>query len=149
MKRNLLGYVLICLVICFLVPLTVFGQTNISSDTIIGKWLDKNLENGNTTIEFYKDKGKYFADIIDLKDKYKLDENNPYPVAYNRRLLGCTIIKDLEFKYGVWQHGTFYDPKSGKTYTCEVSMVNEDTLKIRGDIGVSFATISETLTRVD
>jgi uncharacterized protein (DUF2147 family) len=38
---------------------------------------------------------------------------------------------------GRWTHGTVYDPNSGKTYKGTITLVDHDTLKLRGYIGIS------------
>jgi len=54
------------------------------------------------------------------------------------------------FKYegkGRWAGGTIQDPNNGKTYRCIVTYVDENTLKVRGYIGVSLTGRTETWTR--
>jgi uncharacterized protein (DUF2147 family) len=36
-----------------------------------------------------------------------------------------------------WENGTIYDPENGSTYSCEINMTDENTLDVRGFIGLS------------
>ena len=80
----------------------------------------------------------------------EFDDRNPDPALRNRRLDGMTIMHGFEYDGdGHWKNGTVYDPNSGKTYRCSITQVDNDTLKIRGYIGVSLFGRSETWTRDD
>ncbi len=80
----------------------------------------------------------------------EFDEFNPDPALRGRRLDGLTIMTGFEYAGdGRWRNGTVYDPNSGKTYKCTVTLLDADTLKIRGYIGVSLFGRSETWTRDD
>ena len=54
-------------------------------------------------------------------------------------------FRHIEHK--VWDHGELYDPKKGKTYSGKCTLVNQDTLDLRGYIGFSFIGRSSTWTR--
>jgi uncharacterized protein (DUF2147 family) len=80
----------------------------------------------------------------------RFDEFNPDPILRSRALLGITIL--LGFDYAgdqVWKGGTIYDPNSGKTYKSTMKLINRNTLKVRGFIGVSLFGRSDTWTRDD
>jgi uncharacterized protein (DUF2147 family) len=48
---------------------------------------------------------------------------------------------------GLYDGGTIYDPKSGKTYSCKMTLKG-DKLDIRGFVGLSLLGRTETWTRV-
>ena len=80
----------------------------------------------------------------------RYDELNPDPALRERPLVGLTILQG--FKYdgeGRWSGGTIYDPNSGKTYKCTLTQVDNDTLKVRGFVGISLFGRSETWKRDD
>jgi uncharacterized protein (DUF2147 family) len=80
----------------------------------------------------------------------EFDDRNPDPALRDRPLDGLTIMQDFEYDGdGRWTNGTVYDPNSGKTYRCTITQVDNNTLKIRGYIGVSLFGRSETWTRDD
>jgi uncharacterized protein (DUF2147 family) len=80
----------------------------------------------------------------------EIDDLNPDPALRGRPLDGLTIMSGFEYDGdGKWTNGKIYDPNSGKTYKCTATLVNAETLKIRGFVGVSLFGRSETWTRDD
>ena len=76
------------------------------------------------------------------------DVLNPDPELRGRPLLGLTIMEGFApAGEGKWKNGKIYDPNSGKTYKCKLTLVDSDTLKLRGYIGVSLLGRTETWTR--
>ena len=76
------------------------------------------------------------------------DELNPDPELRERPLLGLTIMEGFTpAGEGKWKNGKIYDPNSGKTYKCKLTLVDSDTLNLRGYIGVSLLGRTETWTR--
>ncbi len=64
------------------------------------------------------------------------DRNNPDPTLQSRPLLGVRILHGLKM-VGMtkWSNGTLYDPRTGKTYSSKVKILDSDRLKITGCIG--------------
>ena len=51
---------------------------------------------------------------------------------------GLTILEGFSYQEeNLWSGGTIYDPNSGKTYKCKLSLNDDGTLKVRGYVGVS------------
>ena len=76
------------------------------------------------------------------------DEKNPDPGLRDRLLIGLNLFAGFEYEGdGRWSGGTIYDPNSGKTYRCIVTLVDGSTLKVRGYIGVPLLGRTETWTR--
>jgi uncharacterized protein (DUF2147 family) len=76
------------------------------------------------------------------------DDLNPDPALRNRLLLGLTIMDGFTHAGGgKWKSGRIYDPNSGKTYKCRLTLVDENTLELRGYIGFSLLGRTETWTR--
>ena len=76
------------------------------------------------------------------------DNLNPDPALRDRLLLGLTIMDGFTYAGGgKWKSGRIYDPNSGKTYKCRLTLVDEDTLELRGYIGFSLLGRTETWTR--
>jgi len=126
---------------------SVFAQ---SKDAIVGKWLNPS---GEGQIEIYKKGDKYFGKLAWIKEpningKPKLDVKNPNPALQKRSLLNLELLKDFVYEDGKWTNGTIYDPKSGKTYSCNMTMKGNDVLNVRGYIGISLLGRSETFKRV-
>lgn len=79
----------------------------------------------------------------------KRDAKNPDASLRDRKILGLAMLD--KFKYDgekTWNEGTIYDPKSGKTYNCQITLVepeppaNPDApkdpvkLNVRGYVGI-------------
>lgn len=83
-------------------------------------------------------------------EEREFDDRNPDPELRNRRLQGLTIMTGFTYGgNGRWKGGRVYDPNTGKTYKCTVTLLDANTLKLRGYIGVSLFGRSETWTRDD
>lgn len=128
--------------------LQVFAQKR---DDILGKWINPS---GEGQIEIYKRGEKFFGKLVWIKDpndengKPKTDEKNPNESLRNKPVLGLEILKNFEFNGGKWQDGTIYDPKSGKTYSCKLTLKEPNQLSIRGYIGVSLIGRTEVWKRI-
>jgi len=116
-----------------------------AADDILGNWLN---QEGTAKIHVFKAsngkfKGKYFGKIYWLKEptkngKPKVDEKNPDASKRNVEINGLIILNNFEFDADdkEWEDGTIYDPKNGKTYSCNITLVG-DKLNVRGYIGIS------------
>lgn len=121
-----------------------------SKDAILGKWLNSS---GEGQIEIYKKGEKYFGKLAWMKEpnvngKPKLDAKNPSTSLQKRPLLNLEILQDFVFEDGKWTDGKIYDPKSGKTYSCNMTLKGSDVLNVRGYVGISLLGRSETFRRV-
>jgi uncharacterized protein (DUF2147 family) len=138
----------IILMALFFATITAFAQ---SSDAIVGKWLNKDKD---AHIQIYKMGGKFNGKLVWLKNpnnehgKAKTDTHNPDVNLRGRALLGLEILKGFSFDSGEWEEGTIYDPKSGKTYSCKMTMSGNDKLNVRGYIGISLIGRTDVWTRV-
>ena len=84
----------------------------------------------------------------DEPDRATTDVHNPDPALRDRPLVGLEIFSG--FKYdgdGAWSGGFIYDPNSGNTYRCKITLLDPDTLKVRGFIGVALFGRTETWKR--
>lgn len=122
------------------------------ADAIIGKWLNPS---GEGQVEIYKKGDKYFGKLAwikfpnDANGKPKTDVKNPDGALRNRPELGLELLKNFTFDgENVYENGTIYDPKSGKTYSCKMTLDGKK-LKIRGYIGISLFGRSEVWSRVE
>ena len=111
-----------------------------SADDVVGVWL---TDGGKSKVEIYKKGDEYYGKIVWLKTPNyedgtpKIDKNNPEDELKNRPILGMLLLTDFEFDDDMWEDGEIYDPESGKTYSCEMTLEG-DTLHVRGYIGVSW-----------
>ena len=90
------------------------------------------------------------AGATDPADANRVDTLNPDPMMRSRSLLGITILDGFAYAgEHVWKGGTIYDPNSGNTYKSTMTLVDRNTLKVRGYIGVSLFGRSDVWTRDD
>jgi len=128
------------------------------ADAVLGQWL---TADGKAKVEIVKHGDVYDGSIVWLKEplypaddkqgmggKPKVDRENPDPALKTRPILGLPLIQG--FKYdgdNVWVDGTIYDPESGKTYSCKMTLMMDGRLKVRGYWGISLFGRSEIWTR--
>ena len=109
----------------------------------------------NSKIEISKtEDGLYVGHLVWLKDpnekdgKAKVDANNPDAKLRQKPLVGLQILFDLKYDgKDKYSGGKIYDPQAGKTYSSKAEMVNNNTLSLRGFIGIPLAGRTETWTR--
>lgn len=124
---------------CIGFSLNVWAQ---DGDKLLGVW---EPSNGKAKVKIEKIGEKYYGKIVWLKipndpetNLPKVDKNNPDEALRNTPLKGYRMLKDFVYKGdGEWAEGTIYDPESGSTYSCVIKMKDDNTLDIRGYIGIS------------
>ena len=127
---------------------TIFAQ---SADAVVGKWLNKD---GDAYIQIYKSGSTYDGKLVWLKNpkdetgKPKVDIKNPSANLKTRSILGLQLLNNFTYDDGTWEDGTIYDPKSGKTYSCKMTMNGNDKLNVRGYMGISLIGRTDVWTRV-
>ncbi|WP_019038597.1 DUF2147 domain-containing protein [Psychroflexus tropicus] len=127
----------------FLIAFCLISYIGFSQDAeaIVGVW---EPGHGKAKVKINKIDDKFYGKIVWLKEpidpstgEAKLDKNNPDESMQNVPLRGYRILKDFQYMGdGVWEEGTIYDPESGTTYSCVITMKDENTLDIRGYVGV-------------
>lgn len=110
-------------------------------DAVLGVW--KNGE-GTGLVQIIKKGDRYFGKIVWLKipnnpdGTPRTDVNNPEEKLRTQPLKGLENLRNFKFVgENKWEDGNIYDPKVGKDYSCEMKLVDENTLEVRGFIGVS------------
>jgi uncharacterized protein (DUF2147 family) len=137
-------YIKPALLLFILCSISAFAnaQSTVESDAIVGVW---ETGSGKARVKISKSGNYYYGRIVWLKDpidpetnKPKVDKNNPIDSLRQTPLLGLRMLKSFEFKStNLWEAGTIYDPESGSTYSCTINMADNNTLNIRGFIGIS------------
>lgn len=110
-----------------------------SENAIIGIWY--NTEK-TAKVEILKKGSAFIGKIVWLKDpnpggKPGVDKFNPDPKLKSRPLMGLNLLEGLKFDSGMWEDGTIYDPKTGKTYSCQLTLKSKEVLEVKGYIGFS------------
>ena len=110
-------------------------------DKIVGIW---ETGSGKARVKIIKSGNYYYGRIVWLREpnneegKPKVDKNNPDESKRQAPLLGMRMLAGFEFKgSNLWEDGTIYDPESGSTYNCKINLEDDNTMNIRGFIGIS------------
>jgi uncharacterized protein (DUF2147 family) len=136
------------LLLLMTITCAAFAQKN---DAILGKWVNPS---GEAHIDIFKKGEKYFGKIVWMKNPkdesgaVKKDINNPEASLQSRPILGLEMLKNFSYEDGKWTDGKIYDPKSGKTYSCNITQKDPNHISIRGFVGISLLGRSETWKRV-
>lgn len=134
---------------CALLLLTVGAATYAADDAparVVGNWLTE-PKDGVIEITQAAD-GTLQGRIVGGNEPGKLDSQNPDPAKRNQVLRGQVIMSGMKYGgAGKWSGGNIYDPKSGRTYSCNVELLANDTLKVRGFIGLALLGKTQMWTR--
>jgi uncharacterized protein (DUF2147 family) len=123
-----------------------------NSDAVVGKWANAS---GEAHVDVSKRNNKYYGKIVwlknpkDEKGNTKYDTKNPEVSLRNKPLLGLEILKEFVFDGQKWTDGKIYDPKSGKVYSCNITLQDDGNLNIRGYIGISLIGRSEVWKKIN
>ena len=87
---------------------------------------------------------KFCGIIVRLKEpldddgKLKHDANNPNKIFRDRSIIGLPLLANFVASTAgnVWEDGTIYNPEDGKTYSCTLTLLDTETLKVRGYVGL-------------
>jgi len=126
--------------------LALLAGSEENPDRLLGVWLTQ----GKDEIRIYKERDRYFGKpVVKPGNETRLDLNNPDEALRSRPLLHVEILKDFEYRgENRWGGGTIYDPDNGKTYRCQITLKNANTIKVRGYVGVSLLGRTEYWRRV-
>jgi len=124
----------------FLFSISLAAQST-DGDKLIGVW---EPSHGKARVKVEKIGNKYFGKIVWLREpedpataQPKVDKNNPDEAMRSTPLRGYRILKDFVYKGdGEWIEGSIYDPENGTLYSCVITLTDENTMDIRGFIGV-------------
>jgi uncharacterized protein (DUF2147 family) len=142
MKRN------VVLLFLALMLTTAASACAASGDEILGAW---NNQEKDARIEIFRCAEKYCGKIFSMNEPDypadsrdgipgtpRLDHKNPEPSLRSRLIIGLQIMNDFVFVGdGLWENGTVYDPKNGRTYSGRMTLVSPTQLNLRGFIGIS------------
>lgn len=109
-------------------------------DRLVGIW---EPSNGRSRIKVDRIGNKYYGRVVwlieanDADGNPRTDINNPNPDLRNVPLRGFRMLKDFVYQGDdTWSEGTLYDPNNGSTYSGTIKMRDDNTLDMRGYIGV-------------
>ncbi len=122
------------------------------SQSIVGVWktIDDEEHVAKSNVEITEKDGKYSGKVAELLrpahvndactkcDDYRKDQ----PVK------GMLIVENLYKNGSEWVGGQILDPTKGKIYSCKMWLEDNNTLKVRGFLGISLIGRTQTWYRV-
>jgi uncharacterized protein (DUF2147 family) len=106
-------------------------------DTVLGHW---KTETRNAIVDITRCGtsicGKLLMSDGIAANPALTDIHNKDAALRGRRVKGAQILGGFTFDGGVWTGGTIYNGEDGKTYDARITMVDANTLKLRGCIFV-------------
>lgn len=134
---------------------TVLGAAGAAfADSPLGLWYN---EPHTGRIEITRCGDELCGTIVWLKRPLRpdgtpqVDVHNPEPTLRDRPILGLQILEGFPAepaKGNVWTGGRIYDPNRGNTYSCRLTVLDADTMHVRGYIGVPWLGETQRWTRV-
>lgn len=126
---------------------------NDSVKDVTGIWLTPKKD---SKVKMFIKDGKLYGKFIwfeEPKDEDGnpiTDTNNPDTNMRKKPLLNKVFIRDFvpAKKENKWKGGKIYNPRDGRTYKGEISLPSNDTLIVRGFIGISLLGRNSVWTRV-
>ncbi len=120
----------------FCLTIFAFFTSYSQTDQICKIWYNQEKD---AKLEVYQTGKDFEAKIIWLREptengKPKTDKNNPDEKLKNRPVIGLVVLKKItksETKPELYEGGTIYDPKNGKTYDCRMTFTGR-TIELRG-----------------
>ncbi len=139
MKNNKIrNTAVIIILLLFAIP--CIAGFDIKSKAIIGHWYSQDK---SYIVKIFETNNKFYGKITWLKypnDEYgrqRTDKNNPDEHLKNRHIRGLIILNDfVYYKNNIWDNGTIYSPKIGKTYSCIMTLIDKNKLEVRGYKGI-------------
>ncbi|MVM37195.1 DUF2147 domain-containing protein [Spirosoma sp. HMF3257] len=147
---NPMRYVLAMITLLF--SLTAFAPIE-DSDAVVGTWLN-GTKKGH--VQIYKQGGTYFGKLVWLGQptdpatgKPRTDEKNTDQSKRSRPLMNMVLMYNFKYDGGnVWSDGKIYNPEDGKEYNCKMTLKDNNTLLVRGYVGISLLGKTQTWTRI-
>ena len=113
-------------------------MTSEAAPSPVGRWY---AEGGAAQVEVEPCGDTLCARVVWLRSPYDdngctlSDKHNPNPALRGRPMIGIDLLNGLQaVGDGTWDGGTIYDPTTGRSYRCMVSMDDENRLLVRGYI---------------
>ena len=128
------------LAFCFM---SILSLQSMAVDSILGQWKTIDDETGEpkSIVEIYEKDGKFYGKIVDLL--LKPNDTVCEKCTGDRKgqvLVGMDIIEGLEKDGKEYKGGDILDPEKGKTYGCKLWLEDDETLNVRGYLGIFYRT---------
>ena len=132
----------ICLLLLVCMSVHAYAQDH----TVLGRWktIDDATAEAKSIVEIYSKDNQVFGKIVEIFNPEDRDKTCTFCKgdAYNKPLIGLTIIKNLKKDDNEYEGGTVFDPENGKEYRAKIWLDkdNPDRLNVRGYILFLFRT---------
>lgn len=91
----------------------------------------------------------WLENATDRSGSPRLDQKNPDPAKQAQRICGLVVITGLTPVGPDRWDGSVYNPQDGQTYSGSITVLSDESLRVRAYIGLPIFGRSETWTRVD
>lgn len=110
-------------------------------DPYIGQWISVDDKTGKekSEISLYVERGKLYGRIdalLLLEDQGKMCQACKGNEK-GKSIVGLVIVQGLIKEGENWKDGTILDPANGKRYSCDISLMDDGNLEVRGYLGFS------------
>jgi len=118
---------------------------SLDAQDIFGKWktIDDNTGKARSIVEITQKDGKAYGKILKLfrEPGEDLDPICDDCTDYRKdnKVIGMTIITDMEKDGDEWEDGEILDPENGKVYDCKL-WLEDGKLRVRGYVAFFFRT---------
>jgi uncharacterized protein (DUF2147 family) len=117
---------------------------------IAGLWL---VEARDAVIDIQPCGERLCGTVVWLKEprpngRVRLDEKNPDAAQRTRPVCGLRLLYDFKASdANEWNDGHIYSADEGETYSAKMALLDANTLKVRGFVGISLFGKSQVWTR--
>lgn len=112
--------------------------TKYPAEAILGEWCTQAEENRPASrIKFVRADDGTYSGILSWSADPKKDVRNKDPKLRDRPLVGVVLFWHLRYEDGEYVDGYVYNPEDGDTYRLKAEVLNPESLKIRGYLGIS------------
>ncbi len=124
-----------------IILVSLIAITGMQAQDVFGKWttIDDNTGKARSTVEIFERDGKVYGKVVAITDPEKRDRvcDQCSGDDRNRPILGLEILKGLKKSGDKYEGGYITDPDNGKRYKCYIELEDDNTLKVRGFIGMA------------
>ena len=117
-------------------------------EAILGEWCTQVEENRPPgRVKFVRAQDGTYIGILSWAADPKRDVHNKDPKLRDRPLVGIVLMWNLRYDDGEYVDGYVYNPEDGGTYRLNAEVLNPESLKIRGYLGISLFGQTKTWSR--
>ncbi len=138
--------------ITFSVLFLCLAQFCLAQTAITGTWktIDDDSGEEKSHIKIEVKDGKYYGTVTEILTRNKKAICSKCDgIRKNQPIEGMMLLENLEPYKDYYSYGTIIDPNNGKKYKCSVWLDNDNTLIVRGYVGISALGRSQKWERVN